>query len=44
VKAWQLQALGVEAQEVVPVQTCSGSGSVEVKASMRSVEVVVVEP
>jgi hypothetical protein len=36
--------LGVEAQEVVPVQTCSGGWCVEVAASMWAVEVVVVQP
>lgn len=34
----------MEPQEVVPIQAGSGSGCIEFKASMRSVEVVVVEP
>jgi hypothetical protein len=34
----------VESQEVVPIQAGSGSGSVEVEASMRAMEIVVMEP
>lgn len=34
----------MEAQEVVPVQTGTGSWSVEVEASMWAEEVVVMEP
>ena len=41
---FQAKRLGVEAQEVVPIQTSTGSRSVEVKASMGTVEVVVVQP
>ena len=37
-------ALAVEAQEVVPIQSSAGGWGVVVEASMRSVEVVVVEP
>jgi hypothetical protein len=36
--------LGVEAQEVVPTQTGAGSRRVEVKASMRAMEIVVMQP
>jgi hypothetical protein len=34
----------VEAQEVVPIQSCAGNRSVEVKASRGTVEVVVMKP
>jgi hypothetical protein len=38
------KALVVEAQEVVPTQTGAGSRRVEVKASMRAMEIVVMQP
>ena len=34
----------MESQEVVPIESCSGGWRISTEASMRSVEVVVVEP
>ncbi len=36
--------LGVEAQQVVLIQSCSADGGCEVETSMRSVPVVLVDP